>query len=146
LLRNFLTTVNEMLDDMLPLLYPSVQARLKIVLNDTNKRPVTLEASPRRYGQFSSGEKRRLDFVIRLALIAATAKHLGVRTNYMVVDEFLDPIDRTGREAITEALEAFALQESKAVYLVTQDVELRSKVSNRIRIEKSDGESRVEKC
>ena len=54
----------------------------------------------RKYDLASSGEKRRIDMLIQLALVDLASSMSSYKTNILIVDEILDTLDKTGIDKI----------------------------------------------
>ncbi len=107
----------------------------------TTTDKITVElTSGKSYLACSSGERRRADLVVQLALNALARVSTGLTTNILVCDEIDDKLDRTGMEALADVLRMKA-DEGLSVFLVTQHSFLRGLVPDRVSVVKSNGVS-----
>ena len=90
----------------------------------------------------SSGEKRRIDLCINLALQDLVASRSTKKINIAVFDEIFDTLDDTGIEKVLELLTELS-KERDTLLVVSHNEHLQSYFSNTITVEKKDGFSRL---
>lgn len=103
----------------------SGSAKFVVTQNGTFSPVVKREHGSDKYRTLSSGETRRVDCAVFLAL-STMAKPL-YDAPMVWVDELLDvSTDETGRQMMLEALDAYAQTTGRAVYVITNDRALRA--------------------
>jgi DNA repair exonuclease SbcCD ATPase subunit len=91
----------------------------------------------RSYESFSSGERRRVDLSIQLALNDMASSVFGAKSNLLVCDEIDNGLDVDGLDALARVLSD--LGRTRSVFLVSHHPYLRSAVHRKILVRKSDG-------
>jgi DNA repair exonuclease SbcCD ATPase subunit len=95
----------------------------------------------RSYESFSSGERRRVDLSIQLALNDMAASVFGAKSNVLVCDEIDNGLDVDGLDALVRVLSD--LSKDRSVFLVSHHPYLRSAVHRKLMVRKSGGVSRL---
>jgi len=100
----------------------------------------------REYAELSSGEQRRTDLVVALALRDVARWRLNGETlNFSLWDEVFDPLDATGLSRSIQLLQR-DLDELESVFVVTHSVALKQQFpgAHVVRVIREDGQSCVE--
>jgi DNA repair exonuclease SbcCD ATPase subunit len=84
------------------------------------------------YPALSSGERRRVDVAVVLALADMAAQATGTGNGTMWLDEVFDSLDPAGISGVCEALSA--LSSSRAVVVITHSDELKSRVDAQVNV------------
>lgn len=115
---------------ILPFLNSKINQYLKIMGSDysllfdgnLNETVITRSRDERSYCNFSSGEKKRIDLAVLLALMDVAKIQNSVDTNILILDEILDTsIDNEGVENFLDYLKTGfrKLYPEKAIYIIT---------------------------
>lgn len=96
------------------------------------------------YMSNSSGEKRRIDVAINLALQDLIASRANKKLNIMFMDEVLDTLDRQGTDSVIELLMEIS-KEKSSVFVISHNEDIQSYFQNFLLVTKKDGCSVVEK-
>lgn len=96
------------------------------------------------YMSNSSGEKRRIDVAINLALQDLIASRANKKLNIMFLDEILDTLDRSGTDSVIGLLAEIA-KEKSSVFVISHNEDIQSYFQNFLVVTKKDGCSSVEK-
>ena len=102
---------------------------------------VELKGSLTSYINCSSGERRRVDLAIMLALNTMLRNKLG-GTNLLVVDEAFDPLDEKGVESVLWLLEE-QIKNVESFFVVTQRHDFGEKFDKKVLIRRKGGISEV---
>lgn len=92
----------------------------------------------------SSGEKRRIDVAINLALQDLIASRANKKLNIMFMDEVLDTLDRQGTDSVIELLMEIS-KEKSSVFVISHNDDIQSYFQNFLLVTKQDGCSTIEK-
>lgn len=92
------------------------------------------------YSGNSSGEKRRIDLAVMLALFMLA--NTRVKLNIMLLDEVLDTLDAAGIDIVVEILEEMA-KKRKLTIFVTSHTELADRLHESITVVKRNGVSEL---
>lgn len=92
----------------------------------------------------SSGEKRRIDVAINLALQDLIASRANKKLNIMFMDEVLDTLDRQGTDSVIELLMEIAKDKS-SIFVISHNDDIQSYFQNFLLVTKKDGCSEIEK-
>jgi DNA repair exonuclease SbcCD ATPase subunit len=90
----------------------------------------------------SGGEQRRLSLAADLALSDVVQNRLGITPDCLFLDEALNGLDITGKEAVMTLLQDMATR--KTVYLVDHASEMKSAFSEVFKLAKRNGSTTVE--
>ena len=88
----------------------------------------------------SSGEKRRIDIAVNLALQDLIAARSSKKLNIAFFDEVFDTLDATGVEKVVDLLQDMA-KEKSSLFVITHNNDLKSLFTNSIKIVKQNGYS-----
>jgi DNA repair exonuclease SbcCD ATPase subunit len=89
------------------------------------------------YSSCSSGEKRRIDVAILLALQSLVYERGASNSNLIILDEVFDSLDRTGIERVSSLLMEEATD--KLVYVISHVSEFRDYFSRELFVSKKNG-------
>lgn len=92
----------------------------------------------------SSGEKRRIDVAINLALQDLIASRANKKLNIMFMDEVLDTLDRQGTDSVIELLMEIS-KEKSSVFVISHNDDIQSYFQNFLLVTKQNGCSTIEK-
>lgn len=92
------------------------------------------------YAANSSGEKKRVDIAINLALQSLVASRSNKKLNIVFMDEVFDSLDSSGIEHVTELLKYIA-EDVSSVFVISHNTELVGTFDNKITIVKENGYS-----
>ena len=84
------------------------------------------------YQALSSGERRRIDVAVVLALADMASQATGIGAGTLWLDEVFDSLDPVGTQGVCEAL--LVLSESRVAVVITHSDELRSQVDTQMSI------------
>lgn len=100
-----------------------------------------------KYGNFSGGEKRRLDLILIFSFQDILEKLRGYNCDLLVIDEFLDSnLDTEGKAKIMDIIKAKQKSKNLKVYIITHSSDISSEdFSGFIKVEKVDLFSRISK-
>lgn len=115
---------------IIPFLNSKVNQYLKIMGSDftlifdnsLNEEFITRSRDIRNYSSFSSGERKRIDLAVLLALMDVAKMQNSVDTNILILDEVLDTsMDSDGVESFLDYLKTGfkKLYPNKAIYIIT---------------------------
>lgn len=90
----------------------------------------------------SSGERRRIDLAVNLALSDLVASRSTKRINIAIFDEAFDALDDIGTEHVIEVLQELS-EEKSSIFVISHNEHLQSYFSNIITIVKEKGCSRL---
>jgi len=85
------------------------------------------------YASCSSGQARRVDLCIMLAFLELL-KYLGKNTNFLILDEFLDSLDKKGVENTLQIL--YNLRYDN-VFIISHNTELKDTFENKLLVKKT---------
>ena len=88
----------------------------------------------------SSGEKRRIDIAVNLALQDLIAARSSKKLNIAFFDEVFDTLDSVGVEKVVDLLQDMA-KEKSSLFVITHNNDLKSLFTNSIKIVKQGGYS-----
>lgn len=94
------------------------------------------------YSANSSGEKKRIDLAINLALQDLVASRSSKKINLAIFDEVFDALDENGIDSVISLLQELA-QEKSTILVVTHNEHLKSYFSNCITVVKEKGFSYI---
>lgn len=124
----------------------SIQIGFQTHQEDTTQDKFTIQAWNAEgsdiYKGNSSGEKRRVDVCVMLALFLVA--YSRTRVNILLLDEALDTLDVAGLEGIVSVLEDMAKELNITIY-VTSHTDLNNRLHECIVIKKTDGVSFLQK-
>lgn len=90
----------------------------------------------------SSGEKRRIDVAINLALQDLVASRANKKLNIMFADEIFDSLDSVGIDSVMKLLKMFSTEKS-SIFVVSHNLELQSEFENHLVVTKHGGYSSI---
>lgn len=111
-------------------------------LRDKFDVEVENEVGSDRYSGLSSGEKRRVDLAVSLAIQALVFDSARVRTNVVFYDEIFENLDSVASERVVEILDTLT-DKVESVFVITHNPDLKPLFSNTVKVEKRNGESKV---
>ena len=91
----------------------------------------------------SSGERRRIDIAINLALQDLVASRSNKKLNIMFLDEVMDTLDESGVSNVMELIKDISAGKS-SVFIISHNEEIKSMFTNVIKVTKENGCSTVE--
>jgi DNA repair exonuclease SbcCD ATPase subunit len=94
------------------------------------------------YTSNSSGEKRRIDVAINLALQDLIASRANKKLNIMFADEIFDSLDSVGIDSVMSLLKMFA-DERSSIFVVSHNIELQSEFEKQLIVTKVGGCSSI---
>lgn len=109
---------------------------------ESNKITLQYTTEGGSYGLSSSGEKRKADIALFLALNMMLTAHGRGTTNLMVADEALDSLDPVAASVLVEGLLLFAKESGKSVYLTSHSGDVTALVDQSIIVTRQNGVSR----
>ncbi|MCM1216767.1 MAG: hypothetical protein NC548_19890 [Lachnospiraceae bacterium] len=92
------------------------------------------------YAANSSGEKKRVDLAINLALQSLVSSRSNKKLNLIMLDEILDSLDDAGVEHVMELLQELA-QEKSSIFVISHNDSIKSVFTDTITIVKENGYS-----
>lgn len=92
------------------------------------------------YAANSSGEKKRVDLAINLALQSLVASRSSKRLNVVMMDEVFDALDGAGIQKVNELLQELSTTVS-SVFVISHNPELQGMFDNRLTVVKKGGYS-----
>lgn len=92
------------------------------------------------YASNSSGEKKRVDIAINLALQSLVASRSNKKLNLIILDEILDSLDDAGVEHIMSLLQEISNDKS-SVFVISHNDSIKSVFTNTITVVKENGYS-----
>ena len=95
------------------------------------------------YNKASGGERQRIDLAVMFALGDLAAERTRTAINLRLLDEPFDNLDADGAEKVIEVLEELVVPASGTVLVMSHSEAIKSLVSNRIRVEKHNGVSKL---
>lgn len=95
------------------------------------------------YSANSSGEKKRIDLAINLALQDLVASRSSKKINIVMFDEVFDALDENGIDSVVSLLQELS-QEKSTILVVTHNEHLRSYFSTCVTVVKENGFSYIE--
>lgn len=90
----------------------------------------------------SGGERRKVDLVIMFALHSLARLRSGANTNLLFLDEILDSLDAEGCSRVMDLLGQMT-EEIDSIFVITHNDNLKTRFSNRLKVLKKDGISRL---
>jgi DNA repair exonuclease SbcCD ATPase subunit len=90
----------------------------------------------------SSGEKRRVDIAVNLALQDLISSRSSKKLNIAFLDEVLDTLDESGVDNVMELLQEISKDKS-SLFVITHNSALKEQFTNSITMVKEDGYSRL---
>ena len=90
----------------------------------------------------SSGEKRRIDLAVNLALQDLVASRSSKRINIAIFDECFDALDDIGTEQVIQLLQELS-EEKSSIFVISHNEHLKAYFSNSITMVKEKGCSRL---
>ena len=94
------------------------------------------------YASNSSGEKKRIDIAIQLALQSLVASRSSKQMNILILDEIFDALDDSGIANVMNLLDELS-QSVSSILVITHNEELASLLPNTITVEKTNGLSKL---
>ena len=94
------------------------------------------------YASNSSGEKKRVDIAINLALQSLVASRSNKKLNLIILDEILDSLDDAGVEHIMSLLQEISNDKS-SVFVISHNDSIKSVFTNTITVVKENGYSTI---
>lgn len=104
---------------------------------------ITNQDGGEQYSSNSSGEKKRIDLAINLALQDLVASRSSKKINIAIFDEVFDALDENGIDSVISLLQELS-QEKSTILVVTHNEHLKSYFSNCVTVVKENGFSYVE--
>lgn len=104
---------------------------------------ITNQDGGEQYSSNSSGEKKRIDLAINLALQDLVASRSSKKINIAIFDEVFDALDENGIDSVVSLLQELS-QEKSTILVVTHNEHLKSYFSNCVTIVKENGFSYIE--
>lgn len=104
---------------------------------------ITNQDGGEQYSSNSSGEKKRIDLAINLALQDLVASRSSKKINIAIFDEVFDALDENGIDSVISLLQELS-QEKSTILVVTHNEHLKSYFNNCITIVKKNGFSYIE--
>jgi hypothetical protein len=101
------------------------------------------ELSKNKYGMASSGERRKVDIGIQLAMSVLSSLYSGFRCNVMFLDEVDDKIDGASRQRLVELLEKVAVDNQQSIFIASHYKEIRSMTTRTMTMLNRDGVSEL---
>lgn len=111
-------------------------------LRDKFDVEVVNEVGADKYSGLSSGEKRRVDLAVSLAIQDLVFDSARVRTNVVFYDEIFENLDSVASERVVEILDEMS-KKVESVFVITHNPDLKPLFSNTVKVEKRNGESKI---
>lgn len=112
-------------------------------LSDKFGISVTYNGDVMSYNALSSGEKRRVDVAISLALQDMVIQRYGADVNLLAYDELFESLDATGAENVVELLKS-RIEKVGTIIVVSHNEDLKPLFDNSLEVIKKDGVSTLE--
>lgn len=112
-------------------------------LSDKFDISVTYNGDAISYNALSSGEKRRVDVAISLALQDMVIQRYGADVNLLAYDELFESLDATGSENVIELLKS-RIEKVGTIIVVSHNEDLKPLFDNSLEVIKKDGVSTLE--
>lgn len=112
-------------------------------LSDKFDISVTYNGDVMNYNALSSGEKRRVDVAISLALQDMVIQRYGADVNLLAYDELFESLDATGAENVVELLKS-RIEKVGTIIVVSHNEDLKPLFDNSLEVIKKDGVSTLE--
>lgn len=112
-------------------------------LSDKFDISVTYNGDVMSYNALSSGEKRRVDVAISLALQDMVIQRYGADVNLLAYDELFESLDATGAENVVELLKS-RIEKVGTIIVVSHNEDLKPLFDNSLEVIKKDGVSTLE--
>mgnify|MGYP003362049270 CR=1 FL=1 len=112
-------------------------------LSDKFDISVTYNGDVMSYNALSSGEKRRVDVAISLALQDMVIQRYGADVNLLAYDELFESLDATGSENVIELLKS-RIEKVGTIIVVSHNEDLKPLFDNSLEVIKKDGVSTLE--
>lgn len=109
-------------------------------LSDKFDISVTYNGDVMNYNALSSGEKRRVDVAISLALQDMVIQRYGADVNLLAYDELFESLDATGAENVVELLKS-RIEKVGTIIVVSHNEDLKPLFDNSLEVIKKDGVS-----
>lgn len=109
-------------------------------LSDKFDISVTYNGDVMSYNALSSGEKRRVDVAISLALQDMVIQRYGADVNLLAYDELFESLDATGAENVVELLKS-RIEKVGTIIVVSHNEDLKPLFDNSLEVIKKDGVS-----
>ena len=109
-------------------------------LSDKFDISVTYNGGVMSYNALSSGEKRRVDVAISLALQDMVIQRYGADVNLLAYDELFESLDATGAENVVELLKS-RIEKVGTIIVVSHNEDLKPLFDNSLEVIKKDGVS-----
>lgn len=97
----------------------------------------------RNYESWSGGEKQRISFAVDFGLSRLIASRARNRYDMMILDEVFKHLDRSGKEAVVEMLQALS-RERGSMFVVEHDDEFKGAFENRVKVVKRNMRSTIQ--
>lgn len=94
------------------------------------------------YSANSSGEKKRVDLAVNMALQDLLASRSNKKINLCLLDEVVDSLDQVGIESVVELLKDME-KEKSSVFIISHNENLKSYFTNTITVVKENGYSHL---
>ena len=104
---------------------------------------ITNQDGGEQYSSNSSGEKKRIDLAINLALQDLVASRSSKKINIAIFDEVFDALDENGIDSVVSLLQELS-QEKSTILVVTHNEHLKSYFNNCVTVVKENGFSYIE--
>ena len=111
---------------------------------DAFKVDVSFAGAGQNYKQVSGGEAQRVNLATTLALGDMCAQRSSSPVSLRLLDEPFEGLDNVGAEQVVKLLEDVVVPHAGTVLVMTHDENLKSLVSQRIKISKNGGISQLE--
>lgn len=109
-------------------------------LSDKFDISVTYNGDVMSYNALSSGEKRRVDVAISLALQDMVIQRYGADVNLLAYDELFESLDATGADNVVELLKS-RIEKVGTIIVVSHNEDLKPLFDNSLEVIKKDGVS-----
>jgi DNA repair exonuclease SbcCD ATPase subunit len=100
-----------------------------------------INGKQRSIGALSGGEGRAFSLAIDFAIIDLLGKQFGMPLNPIIMDEPFEGLDAIGREVVIELLEKLAVD--RQIWVIDHASESKSMFSDIVRVEKTNGTSKI---
>lgn len=113
----------------------------RLVVASNNSISLDVDTQAENYGLSSSGERRKIDLAIQLALSKLAAKYAGFSCNLLLLDEIDDKLDASSRRRLVNLLQRIAVNDRKTIIIASHYKEIGSYVDRVWTMRKTDGVS-----
>lgn len=144
IIKKFVPVINQVVNKYLGYMDFFIKFKLDENFNESIK---SRHIDDYRYGNFSEGERRRIDLAILMSWIEVAARKNSLNCNLLILDELFDgALDSDGIDAFSKILKN---HRNKNIFVITHKMELIDKLesekNSHIHFEKYKGFSRIAK-